>query len=598
MSLSNKSTEQLFREGIAAARNQDKATARDCFHAIIRRDDHNEKAWLWLASVLSDADERRAAFEKVLQLNPENQAAKRELAALTTASAAQKSVAINDREGLFEDDAKTARAAAGRRRSLLLLVALIVVLLLVLVAVFALRGGGSPASAVTPGSTQIAAAGTTAATTAATMAATVNSSSTTSVPVAQVSTSAATGAPATVASGGSVATTTVSTSAPVVIAANNTLPPSWTPAPSLTPLLASSSTPLAPAPSGLTGRLLVATGTIVDTNDNFLPIVSMKPDGSDSQPIVSDPDRGDYAIYTPDGKAAIYVYATSGSGSKVLRIANRDGSKPRLLSAAWGNLPPLDIRSSLSLSANGRYLAFSGLSILQTEADPAIYVLDLQTFLSDKLSITPTNAPHPTKTPTMVPNTTAVKPPTLADLYLTRMTVRNSGQNLWPALSPDGRTLVYVNQSPDSAQPVVELYAVPFNPPGSSAQPPTTAAIAASGASANGAVALTNDGSIVIKSAPEWSPDGKYIAFTSGPVNNSYSDLEVMLADGSGRHVLLHQDNVHNVRPHWSPDGKYLAFSSDRSHAMEVYIVNIATTVAYQVTNNGKTNYVTSWAAN
>ncbi len=366
----------------------------------------------------------------------------------------------------------------------------------------------------------------------------------------------------------------------LVVALNNTLPPTWTPPPSDTPVVLATNTPLAPPPAGLPGHLLVATGTIL-TDDKFLSIVTMNPDGSGSQSIVNDPDRGEYAIYSPDGKYVIYVYVTSGTHSQLLRIANRDGSKPHDLSAAWGNLPPLDIRSSLAVSANGRYLAFSGLSILQNEADPAIYVLDMQTYLRGKSNIPPAATVKPAKTvaPPPIGGPTPIPTPSLADLYLTRLTVKDSGPNLWPAISPDGKTVIYANQSPNSAKPMVELFKVPVK---ANSQP----------------TALTTDGATLMKTAPAWSADGKYLAFASNLIDNSYSDIEVMLADGSGRHVLIHLDGVHNIRPHWSANGKYIAFSSDRTGAYEVYLVDIATTVVYQITNNGKTNFVTDWSSN
>jgi Tol biopolymer transport system component len=49
---------------------------------------------------------------------------------------------------------------------------------------------------------------------------------------------------------------------------------------------------------------------------------------------------------------------------------------------------------------------------------------------------------------------------------------------------------------------------------------------------------------------PSWSPDSRQIAFTLG------GRLAVMDADGSHRHVL----RLFGTRPHWSPDGQWLVY--------------------------------------
>jgi TolB protein len=58
---------------------------------------------------------------------------------------------------------------------------------------------------------------------------------------------------------------------------------------------------------------------------------------------------------------------------------------------------------------------------------------------------------------------------------------------------------------------------------------------------------------------PEWSPDGRFIAFSSARTGSD--ELWIMNADGSDQHILTTaQSGVHKVRPTWSPDGKQLAY--------------------------------------
>jgi len=67
-------------------------------------------------------------------------------------------------------------------------------------------------------------------------------------------------------------------------------------------------------------------------------------------------------------------------------------------------------------------------------------------------------------------------------------------------------------------------------------------------------------------SAPAWSPDGKAIAFESNADvggANPEGDMEVwtMAADGSSRVQLTH-NALHDEGPAWSPDGRLLAYTS------------------------------------
>jgi hypothetical protein len=67
-------------------------------------------------------------------------------------------------------------------------------------------------------------------------------------------------------------------------------------------------------------------------------------------------------------------------------------------------------------------------------------------------------------------------------------------------------------------------------------------------------------------SAPAWSPDGRRIAFESNADvdgGNPEGDMEIwtMAADGSDRVQLTH-NTAHDEGPAWRPDGKVLAYTS------------------------------------
>jgi hypothetical protein len=70
---------KLFSAGKEAARQGDKARAHLYFRRAIEVDPYHELVWLWLASVVMTDEDRRACFENVLELNPDNATARRQL---------------------------------------------------------------------------------------------------------------------------------------------------------------------------------------------------------------------------------------------------------------------------------------------------------------------------------------------------------------------------------------------------------------------------------------------------------------------------------------------------------------------------------------
>jgi Tol biopolymer transport system component len=75
---------------------------------------------------------------------------------------------------------------------------------------------------------------------------------------------------------------------------------------------------------------------------------------------------------------------------------------------------------------------------------------------------------------------------------------------------------------------------------------------------------------------PEWSPDGRQIAFVK--VNGSSSDLWVMNGDGSGARAITKNGGKPSnwaFQPAWSPDGKLLAYVSEEStYDLALWVIN------------------------
>ena len=81
-----------------------------------------------------------------------------------------------------------------------------------------------------------------------------------------------------------------------------------------------------------------------------------------------------------------------------------------------------------------------------------------------------------------------------------------------------------------------------------------------------GQLRLTSSGTA---SHPQWSPDGKKIAYDQRSTTTG-RDIWVMNANGSGKYrITTHTKNEND--PTWSPDGRWLAFASDRRGRGEIF---------------------------
>ena len=101
---------------------------------------------------------------------------------------------------------------------------------------------------------------------------------------------------------------------------------------------------------------------------------------------------------------------------------------------------------------------------------------------------------------------------------------------------------------------------------------------------------LTND--VYANLQPSWSPDGSRLAFaTDQSPESNLSNLKlskwriaVMDIASSNITVLPGQDGL-NLNPQWSPDGRELAFISDRTGVPNIFLYDFTTQEHYQITN-------------
>lgn len=143
-----------------------------------------------------------------------------------------------------------------------------------------------------------------------------------------------------------------------------------------------------------------------------------------------------------------------------------------------------------------------------------------------------------------------------------------------PAISPDGRWVVYVDQAivsaenPDSGLDLGALVKVPVD--------------------GGDPVQLTNGGADgTDDDVPQWSADSQRILFQRRTDQDGVAELYTMAADGSDVQQLTNDGFDHNT-PAWSPDGRWIAYASDggSNDSLVLYAIPAAGGTAIQLSRN------------
>lgn len=318
------------------------------------------------------------------------------------------------------------------------------------------------------------------------------------------------------------------------------LPPTWTPVPTPTSRAVLTSTPLASVPSNVGGTIILQSGQVVGDEENQ-PIWIISPDGSTQRQVSLDNDRGHAPVLSPGSAGYAYIMFATGTREVVLVTNNMAGTDARWSTTLWGGVPILIQQNTPAWSPDGAWIAFAAVG-------PGAIAPNL----------------YRVSTLSAEPNPDALQ----------QLTTDDAAES-WPAFSPDNQSIVYAAQFARGGQEVAELrvYSTP-----------------------DGFIRdLTTNGSALIESAPDWSPDGGFIVFEAREGGSDQRSIYRMAADGSGEPEKLFDSGASDIRPRYSPDGNYIVFSSNRTGNWDVFIYEFATGATYQVTSGTQTDIANDW---
>ncbi|MCP5114806.1 MAG: hypothetical protein GY953_28590, partial [bacterium] len=93
---------------------------------------------------------------------------------------------------------------------------------------------------------------------------------------------------------------------------------------------------------------------------------------------------------------------------------------------------------------------------------------------------------------------------------------------------------------------------------------------------------------------PQYSPDGKWIAFESS--RSGAPSIWVASADGTGARMLVSEPDTHAGSPRWSPDSSRIAFDWQRGQGWDIYVTNLQGGSPVQVATDPADDVCPSWS--
>lgn len=502
--MSQSQHDTMLRQAIELAKANKREEARQIILNVVTLDEENARAWMLLAQVTTDMNERRTALMNVVNLEPFNAKAQEALAKLEGQLAISRAIG---------DD--PTKRQGGRRAVRIVLVGLVVVMALTIVGVLAmiLIRNSQNSSAVS----EIANAEATYA--GLTEVAVLQANATaTSIQQAIIDITET-----------YIAVPTATFTPRPTLPPENTATPTITPTPTLTPI---------PSPQGLTGQIIGWGGRVTSAGETNYPIIFISvTDGSIRE--ISGSNRGEQVVAVAPSRVIYKRFFRDVFRSELSKVDPATGISEALSFEWQGTAFAIGETAWPSLSADGRYMAFSAVSADTNTRD--IYLYDAAAS-GEKLS---------------------------------RLT--NDGNEYdMPTISPDGRRVVAVRRDESTAAGNVDLYLIDV--------------------AARTVAPWTSDGDQTVESMPRWSPDGKLVAYVAVDARTGNGDIFLRTVEGIVNVLpVTRSPDIDERYPVFSPNTRYMAYASDFTEGYNIFIYDLLTGDFSQLTFDDEQYFPGAW---
>lgn len=192
-----------------------------------------------------------------------------------------------------------------------------------------------------------------------------------------------------------------------------------------------------------------------------------------------------------------------------------------------------------------------------------------------------------------------------------RRVTNNGSINLFPAWSPDGKTLLYTSFKTGQSElfllyrgnkPGVRLISTKdekYRGVWQANNGKIAAVVSRQGntdiysVSTNGSQPQRLTDSRAIETSPAFSPDGGQMAF----VSDRSGSPQVWIKDlGSGEERRLTFSGVYNVSPAWSPTGEWIAYAAQAGNNFDIYLINPEGTFTTPLVTHARSDEDPAWA--